>query len=369
MALTGDRSSVNPESASSARAARLRYVADQDPGIRRRGAGRGFYYLDAQGQRIVDDEIVARIRALAIPPAWKDVWICPYENGHIQATGRDERGRKQYRYHERWTAVRDEVKFERMIAFGEALPSLRERLDEHLALPGLPREKVLATVVRLLETTLIRVGNDEYARQNGSVGLTTMRPRHVRIDGPRLRFEFRGKSGIRHKVNLNDRRLARIVRHCQDLPGEVLFQYLDEAGERHAVHSEDVNEYLSETCGGEFTAKDFRTWAGTVLALEALRASPDGEPEGPSASRVARAVEQVARQLGNTPAVCRTCYIHPIVIEAYLNGSVSAIDGDANRADSPGASAGLRPEEARVMALLRQSGAGHHQSGSVRRSA
>jgi DNA topoisomerase-1 len=337
------------ESVSSARAARLRYVTDEQPGIRRRRVGRGFSYVDSDGARVTDDEVITRINSLAIPPAWKDVWICPHPNGHIQASGRDVRGRKQYRYHERWTAVRDETKFERTIAFGRSLPALRRRIDEHLTLPGLPRDKVISTVVCLLESTLIRVGNDDYARQNGSVGLTTMRNRHVSIDGSRLRFSFRGKGGIWHIVEVDDRRLARLVRRCQELPGEELFQYVDESGEQRAVHSEDVNEYLRAACGEEFTAKDFRTWAGTVLAAEALRQMLEIEPEARTNASVVRVVEDVAQHLGNTPTVCRRCYIHPDVIDAFLDGSLVA--GDAGQIRTV---AGLRPEEAWVLGLLRR---------------
>ena len=325
----------------SARVAGLRYVDDDRPGIRRRRAGRGFIYLDADGRRVRDAETLARIKRLAIPPAWRDVWICPHAHGHLQASGRDARGRKQYRYHARWRAVRDETKYARMLAFAAALPAVRRRVDEDLKRPGLPREKVLAAVVRLLETTLIRVGNEEYARANRSFGLTTMRARHVDIDGATLTFEFRGKGGRQHRVDINDRRLARIVGRCQELPGQELFQYLDADGERRTVDSGDVNAYLREVIGEDFTAKDFRTWAGTVLAALALAEVERFDSQAQARRHVVRAVEQVAQSLGNTPAICRKSYIHPAVIETYLEGDGalgSLLDG--------------RSEESSVLTLL-----------------
>src|SRR2546423_1625725 len=254
-----------------AKAAGLRYVSDASPGIRRKRAGKNFSYIGLDGKPIHDQDELHRIRSLGIPPAWTDVWICPQPNGHIQATGRDAKGRKQYRYHPRWRAVRDETKYSRLIAFGEALPTIRARVEHDLGLPGLPREKVLATVVRLLETTLIRVGNEEYARQNRSYGLTTLRNRHVDVRGTELRFHFRGKSGKEHEVALHDRRLARVMRRLQELPGQELFQYVDEDGTRASIDSDDVNAYLREIAGEDFSAKDFRTWAGTVLCAVALR--------------------------------------------------------------------------------------------------
>src|SRR5436190_1573116 len=263
-----------PEPQEAARAAGLRYVSDALPGIRRKQAGRGFTYVGPDGDRISDRASLARIKSLAVPPAWTDVWICPDPRGHIQATGRDARGRKQYRYHARWRAVRDETKYDRMIAFGEALPRIRRRTEMDLRRPGLPREKVLAAVVRLLEVTRIRVGNEEYARTNRSYGLTTLLDRHVTVAGPTLRFSFRGKSGVRHQVDLTDRRLAAIVKRCRDLPGQELFQYVDDDGRQHTIDSADVNDYLRQLSGADFTAKDFRTWAGTVLAARALRACP-----------------------------------------------------------------------------------------------
>ena len=304
----------------SAKAAGLRYVNDAAPGIARLRAGSGFRYLRPDGRALRDAETLARIRKLAIPPAWEQVWICTRDDGHLQATGRDARGRKQYRYHPRWREVRDETKYGRMLAFSKALPRIRRRVNQDLALPGLPRDKVLATVVRLLEATRIRVGNEEYARTNDSFGLTTLRTRQVRVQGSTLFFQFRGKSGVHHRVALSDRKLAGIVRHMRDLPGYELFQYVDEAGESRSLDAADVNEYLKTIAGEEFTSKDFRTWAGTVLAAEALHAL-----EPPVVKRkLTQAIEGVARQLGNTPAVCRKCYIHPAVIDAYMEGSLSA---------------------------------------------
>jgi DNA topoisomerase-1 len=306
--------------AESAVAAGLRYVSDTRPGIRRRPRGKGFAYVDPNGQPVRDPDILARIRKLAIPPAYTEVWICPDPKGHLQATGRDARGRKQYRYHEAWRAVRDETKFERIVAFSEALPEIRARVDRDLRRPGLPREKVLATIVQLLECTAIRVGNDEYAKANASFGLTTLKDHHVEISGSRLRFEFRGKSGKTHTVDLTDRRLARIVGHCQAIPGEELFQYVDENGEHQTVDSGDVNEYLRSISGQEFTAKHFRTWAGTMLAVEALREIGPFKTAKEAKSKLLEAIDHVARQLNNTRAVCRKYYIHPAVQEIYLAG-------------------------------------------------
>lgn len=343
---------IAQDPAESAKVAGLRYVTDARPGIQRRQAANGFEYIDPKGQPIRDDTKIERIKALAIPPAWTDVWICPSPNGHIQATGRDARGRKQYRYHPRWRMVRDETKYARMLAFGAALPRIRERTGKDLARHGLPREKVLATVVRLLETTLIRVGNDEYARDNQHYGLTTMRDKHVDVDGSQIRFEFTGKSGKRHTVGLKDRRLARIVERCRDLPGYELFQYIDEQGNRQDVGSADVNEYLREITGEEFTAKDFRTWAGTVLASLALQELEASDSDVEAKKKIAQAAESVAEHLGNTPAICRKCYIHPAVIDAYLEGSL--LDSLAQRTEQELATAPgeFRPEEQAVMRLL-----------------
>jgi DNA topoisomerase-1 len=339
---------------SSARAAGLRYSNDTRPGISRRRAGRGFAYRDADGAPIRDTAVLGRIRALAIPPAWTDVWICPDPAGHLQATGRDARGRKQYRYHARWRVGRDESKFERLIDFGRALPRIRRRCDADLARPGLAREKVLATVVRLLEATLIRVGNDEYARLNRSFGLTTLRGRHVRVDGTSIRFRFRGKSGQRHEVGLRDRRLAAIVRRCQELPGQELFAYVGPDGEVHDIASDDVNDYLREISGADVTAKDFRTWAGTVLAYRALRAAGVAEDARDAQRNVVAAVKQTALQLGNTPAVARRSYVHPAVVDAYLDGSFrgALLEAAESRVSPP--TAADRAEELEVIALLRR---------------
>jgi DNA topoisomerase-1 len=324
-------------------------------------AGRGFRYVDGDGNPIRDESVLARIRSLVIPPAWTDVWICSTANGHLQATGRDAKGRKQHRYHPRWRQVRDEAKYERMIAFARILPAIRERTEQDLARPGLPREKVLATVVRLLETTLIRVGNEEYARQNRSFGLTTLRDSHVDVSGSRLEFRFRGKSGREHVVDLQDRRLSRIVKRCQELPGYELFQYLDDQGERRSIESADVNAYLREVSGQDFTAKDFRTWAGTVLAAWALAELREVSTKKQVTRNVVRAIERVAERLGNTPAVCRKCYVHPAVIDAYLDGSlIDTLRADASRELAEG---GLRAEESTVLKLIagrldREAGAG-----------
>jgi DNA topoisomerase-1 len=339
------------ESAASAKAARLRYVNTACvPGIRRLGSKQHWRYVGPDGRAITNREELQRIASLVIPPAWTDVWICPHASGHLQATGRDARGRKQYRYHTRWRIVRDEVKYGRLVAFAEALPHIRRRTDEDLARHGLPRQKVLATVVRLLETSLIRVGNEEYARDNGSVGLTTMRDAHASIDGATIRFTFRGKSGVRHAIDLKDRRLARIVKACRDLPGYELFQYTDTDGSRHAIDSSDVNAYIHEVCGQEFTAKDFRTWAGTVLAARALAAADRAASQAAAQRQVVAAIESVARRLGNTRAVCRKSYIHPAVVDAYLQGTTIGSPRCRSRKD-PHA---LDAEEQAVVRLIAQ---------------
>jgi DNA topoisomerase-1 len=308
------------EALATAREAGLRYVTDASPGITRVGSGKAARFRDPSGHVITDRATLVRIRRLAIPPAWTEVWICPMPNGHIQATGRDARGRKQYRYHSDWSAVRDSAKFERMIAFGRALPRIRARVAQDLRRPRLDREKVLAAMVRLLETTLVRVGNEEYARQNRSFGLSTMRDRHVKIGRGTMHFEFRGKSGKNHAIDLHDPKLAAVVRAAQDLPGQELFQYLDEEGQPQKIDSADVNAYLREIAGEEFSAKDFRTWAGTVLAAVALRDVTRSETRTQAKKNLVQAIESVARRLGNTPAVCRKCYIHPVVLESYLDG-------------------------------------------------
>lgn len=308
----------------SARAAGLRYGSDQGPGIRRKRVGKAFTYI-ADGVTIRDAEMIRRIKGLAIPPAWTDVWICPDPRGHLQATGRDAGGRKQYRYHARWREVRDAVKYDHMLAFAEALPRIRERTDQHLERSSTSKEKVLATVVRLLEETRIRVGNEEYRKENGSYGLTTLRNRHVDVIGSEVRFAFRGKSGKHHRVSLHDRRLARTIKRFLEIPGQELFQYIDENGEPKAIESADVNEYLREITGEDFTAKDFRTWAGTILAARFLRETLR-EPEMQGAKQeLVRAIARVADELGNTPAVCKKGYIHPAVIAAYLAGRLKPI--------------------------------------------
>jgi DNA topoisomerase-1 len=309
---------MNTDSAEAARAAQLRYVNDSRPGIRRRVAGGGFIYLNGQDTQVEDEAVLARIRALAIPPAWTEVWICKLSYGHLQASGRDARGRKQYRYHARWRKVRDEAKYDRMSDFGAALPRIRERVEADLRLTKLTREKVLAIVTRLLETTFIRVGNEEYARTNKSFGLTTLKDRHVKVEGGTIRFRFRGKSGKEHQITLANRRLARLVKSCQDLPGQDIFQYLDENGEPQPVDSGDVNAYLREIAGEDFTAKDFRTWAGTLLAAQLLDDYPAVESATAAKVACASSVKEVARQLGNTPAICRKCYIHPAVLAGFL---------------------------------------------------
>ena len=334
-----------------ARAAGLRYVDDRMAGIRRVRRGSSFGYVDARDRPVRDPETLQRIRQLVIPPAWTDVWICPLPHGHLQATGRDARGRKQYRYHARWREVRDETKYHRMLAFGDALPAIRRRVVDDLAQPGQPKTRVLAAIVRLLDVTLIRVGNEEYAKENRSYGLTTMRARHVDIDGSRIRFDFRGKSGVHHVVDVEDRRVARVLERCVDLPGQDLFQYTDEAGTRQPLGSDDVNEYIREAAGGDFSTKDFRTWAGTVLAACALHASGPFESEREARRQVVEAIAGVSRRLGNTPAVCRRCYVHPDVLEAHADGSLLRIRLRAAAAPPP--DHGLSPPERAVLRLLR----------------
>src|SRR6059036_3588925 len=309
------------DSVEAAEEAGLEYVSDDRPGYARRAKNGEFEYLDTQGKTIRDEQRLLRIKRLAIPPAWTHVWICPSPTGHIQATGRDARRRKQYRYHERWRELRDENKFGRLADFAKALAKIRHRVAEDLKLSGLPRQKVLATIVQLLERTLIRVGNEEYARENKSFGLTTMQDRHVDVKGSKLRFRFRGKSGRQHEVDVADRRIARIVCKLQDLPGQSLFQYLDDEGNARDITSQDVNEYLREITGADFTAKDFRTWAGTVLAAVALGKLGASETKRQAKTNIKHAIGAVAEVLGNTPAICRQCYIHPAVLEAYLNGN------------------------------------------------
>ena len=336
-----------------ARAAGLAYASDARPGIRRLGRAKAFRYVTRHGTRVRARDL-ARIRALVIPPAWTDVWICPDPRGHLQATGRDARGRKQYRYHPRWRQVRDEDKYGRLADFGRALPAIRRRVARDLGRRGLARDKVLAAVVRLLEMTFIRVGNEEYARSNKSYGLTTMRDAHVRVNGSTVRFLFRGKSGVQHQLELNDRRLARIVKRCRDLPGQQLFQYLDERGRVVDVESGDVNDYLKETTGTDFTSKDFRTWAGTVLAATVLCGSEPAQSATAGKRAVTAAIDQVAQRLGNTRAVCRKCYVHPAVIEAYLDGTIRRV------LRKPAAA------EAAILRLLEQRRRGPGRRGATR---
>ena len=340
------------EPADSAKAAGLRYTSDRRPGIRRVKNGSGFKYLDPSGKTIRAAAELQRIRSLVIPPAWKDVWICPDARGHLQATGVDARGRKQYRYHPKWREVRDQTKYDRMIGFAQALPAIRRRTAQDLKRAGLPREKVVSAVVQLLEKTLIRVGNDEYAKQNRSFGLTTLRDGHVKVKGSVVKFSFRGKSGVEHEVDLADRRLARIVRQCRDLPGYDLFQYVDENGERQTIGSGDVNEYLKAVTGQDYTSKDFRTWAGTVLAAQMLKEFEACKSDAQAKKNIVAAVESVAKRLGNTKAVCRKCYIHPAIFDAYLDGSMlKTVAQRARRARSANA---LSEGETAVLGLLQR---------------
>nr|WP_095194726.1 DNA topoisomerase IB [Pseudomonas sp. Irchel 3A7] len=322
----------------------LHYVDDTQPGITRRKLRGKFCYVDPAGQRITDPDEIQRINSLAVPPAYTDVWICADPRGHLQATGRDARGRKQYRYHPRWREVRDTDKYSRLRDFGLALPKLRKQLEALLAAPGFSRDKVMATVITLLDATLIRVGNTQYARDNRSYGLTTLRSRHVEINGSAILFQFRGKSGVEHQITVKDRRLARIIKRCQDIPGQNLFQYLDENGERHTITSNDVNSYLQTLTGADFTAKDYRTWAGSALALAVLR-TLQWQPESEAKRHVVEMVKNVARQLGNTPAVCRKCYIHPAVLESFLLGALAELPRPRTRK-------GLRAEEVGLAMLL-----------------
>jgi DNA topoisomerase I len=342
---------LDPEVA--AKQAQLRYVDDSAPGITRHKARNGFDYRLPDGALVHDIDTLKRIRSLAIPPAWTDVWICLHSNGHLQATGRDARGRKQYRYHPRWREVRDEAKYSKLLIFTRVLPQLRARVEEDLKRPGLERERVLAAIVRLMELTFFRIGNSEYAKSNKSFGLTTLRDRHVAIEGSRIHISFRGKSGKHHETDINDRRLARIVKDCRDLPGYELFQYVDEDGERHTVGSAEVNEYLREITGEEITAKDFRTWAGTQLAAEALREFEAFDSEAERKRAVVRAVEKVAKHLGNTPTICRRCYIHPAVLEGYLDGSMLQALAENTRKYLAENIDGMSAEEAAVTAFLR----------------
>lgn len=330
----------------------MRYVSDTMPGITRKRAGKGFSYRQPDGRPLRDPETLRWIKSLAIPPAYKDVWISPFKNGHLLATGRDDKGRKQYRYHPRWRALRDEAKFGRMLAFGRALPKIRAEVEADLKKPGLGRRKVLATVVRLLETTLIRVGNEEYAKTNKSFGLTTMRDRHFKAEGAKLRFSFRGKAGKRHVVTLKNRRLAELVRRMQDLRGQELFQYLDEEGRPQPIDSGDVNDYLREIAGAEFTAKDFRTWSATVLAAWALGEFESFDSQAAAKRNITAAIERVATRLGNTPTICRKSYVHPEIVNAYLDGSlIESLKAEIEEQFRVEL-AGLAPEEIAVLIFL-----------------
>lgn len=344
---------TDPEEA--AEEAGLRYVSDDKPGYTRKQKGDDFEFYDTTGKLVTDEAKLLRIKRLAIPPAYTDVWICPTGNGHLQVTGRDARGRKQYRYHEKWREARDETKYDRMLNFGAALPKIRQRVEEDLSVPGLPKNKVLATVLSIMERTFIRVGNEEYVKQNKSYGLTTMRNKHVKVKGSVLRFNFRGKSGVEHDVNVSDRRLARIVKKLQDLPGQEIFSYLDEEdGTVRNITSQDVNDYLREITGQDFTAKDFRTWAGTVLAAVALNQVEKAETKKAAKQNIKTAVSAVAKILGNTPAVCRKCYVHPAVLETYLTGDM--IEGLKRKTEEALAenSPDLRSVEVAVMRFLQQ---------------
>lgn len=356
------------EPADAAKAAGLRYVDDTRPGITREPSADGFTYKDPSGKSVTDPEILRRIRSLSIPPAYTDVWICPREDGHLQATGRDARRRKQYRYHPRWREVRDEAKYSRTIAFAEVLPKIRQRAAQDLKLPGMPREKVLATVITLLERTLIRVGNDEYAQQNKSFGLTTLRNRHAKVRGSKVTFDFVGKSGKAHSIPIEDPKLAKIVRRCQDLPGQELFGYVDPDGNHRDVTSEDVNSYLREVAGTEFTAKDFRTWAGTVLAAVALQGLEQFTSAREAKKNITRAVEAVAQMLGNTPAVCRKCYVHPAILESYVAGETIATLQQRAEEKLAHSLDHLRPDEAAVMMFLRERLAAANAAGGTRQA-
>lgn len=338
-----------------AKKAHLLYVNCDEPGYRRVGSGKKFRYLDVHGKPIRNAKTLGRIKSLVLPPAWKNVWICARAQGHLQATGIDARGRKQYRYHPKWSEVRGETKYEKLIHFGRKLPKIRSRIGADLKKPGLPKEKVLATIIRLLETSLIRVGNEEYARDNHSFGLTTMKVKHAEIHGQEIQFHFKGKSGVKHAIDVRDPRLAKIVKQCQDIPGHDLFQFLDSEKQSHPITSSDVNRYLHEIAGEEFTAKDFRTWAGTVLAAQALKEFETVDSNAQAKRNVVRAIESVAKKLGNTKAVCRKCYIHPAVLNCYLDGTLiqmltKKIDGELRQHLKS-----LSPEEAAVLAFLHKS--------------
>ncbi len=346
--------SRSPEGASAAwaraaRAAGLRYASDDTPGITRRRSGRGFCYYGPDGEKITDAQTLARIRSLAIPPAWKDVWISTAPRGHLQATGRDAKGRKQYRYHPLWRAVRDEAKYDHLLAFGEALPTIRAQVARDLARRGSSREKALATIVELLDMTAIRIGNEEYARENASYGLTTLRTEHVSVRGERVRFQFRGKSGKPHTVDIRDRRLARIIKDAMDLPGDDLFQYLDDEGQPRGVTSDDVNEYLQSITGEHITAKDFRTWEATLCVASAL-ATVEPPPSKAQAKRaISQAMKEASQRLGNTPTICRNSYVHPQVIDAYLDQRLAPLWQSEGASASPSPASGATPNAPRAL--------------------
>lgn len=324
----------------------LHYVDDSQPGFTRKLLRGKFAYFDTQGERIRDQAEIKRINALAVPPAYTDVWICADPAGHLQATGRDARGRKQYRYHPRWREIRDQNKYARLIQFGHALPKVRKQIEAQLAQPGMGREKVMATVVSLLDATLIRIGNSQYAKENRSYGLTTLRNKHVEVHGGKIVFEFRGKSGVEHRVSVQDRRLANVIKRCMELPGQNLFQYLDDDGVRHNVTSSDINAYLHSLTGADFTAKDYRTWAASAMALATLR-KLQWESEADAKRHIVEMVKEVSRLLGNTPAICRKCYIHPAVLEGFLLGNLASLPKIRQRK-------GLRQEEVALANFLRQ---------------
>ncbi len=336
----------------SARAAGLRYVTDASPGFRRRHAGKGFFYLNQQGRRISDPKTVDRIRQVVIPPAWTDVWICPSSHGHIQATGRDAKGRKQYRYHPKYRAVRDETKFERILEFSKVFPKVRKYVERDLRRSGVDRRKMIATVFYLLETTLIRVGNEEYARDNESYGLTTLHAHHAKVEGGQITFDFPGKSGVDHVISFSDRRVARIIQHCQDLPGEQLFQYEDDNGTLQSIDSGDINEYLAAITGSDFTAKDVRTWAGTMLAAAALRDFGVANSERDAERNIRHALDQVSNHLGNTRAVCLHYYVHPLVLKKYRAGQVISAPLAQKKYERKNPRTVLRRDEVAVLDLL-----------------
>jgi DNA topoisomerase-1 len=342
---------VDPKDA--AQSVGLRYVSDARPGIRRRKTGTGFTYTGADGAKLSNPDVLKRIKALVIPPAWANVWISPFADGHLQATGRDAKGRKQYRYHALFREVRESTKYEHAVAFADELPAIRKKVHEHMGRRGLPREKVLATVIHLLETTLIRIGNEDYAKQNNSYGLTTLKNRHVAVDGNEIRFRFTGKSGKQWSLRVRDRRVAKIIKACQELPGQELLQYVDEAGNCQDVTSSDVNGYLKEITGKDITAKDFRTWAGTVLAAMALNEIESFDSAAQAKRNLRAAIEKVAARLGNTPTICRKCYVHPEVMNSYMDGNLVLELKAKAASELRGDVRNLKPEEAAVLALLR----------------